>query len=125
MKINSIHIQNFRKLQLCTIDFSEKETIFVGANNSGKTTAMVALMIFLKTKSFKTQDFTLCHWKSLNEVGENWIKADELKEEDNIESTKKLVKDTAVGSFGGQENVDYVKRGAGYFKKTLKGEPID
>ena len=47
------------------------------------------------------------------------------KAEDNIESTKKLVKDTAVGSFGGQENVDYVKRGAGYFKNTLKGEPID
>lgn len=82
MKINSIHIQNFRKLQSCTIDFSEKETIFVGANNSGKTTAMDALMIFLKTKSFKTQDFTLCHWKNLNEVGENWIKLDELKEED-------------------------------------------
>lgn len=82
MKINSIQIQNFRKLQSCIIDFSEKETIFVGANNSGKTTAMDALMIFLKTKSFKPQDFTLCHWKSLNEVGENWIKADELKEED-------------------------------------------
>lgn len=82
MKINSIHIQNFRKLQSCKIDFSEKETIFVGANNSGKTTAMDALMIFLKTKSFKTQDFTLCHWKDLNEIGEDWIKADELKEED-------------------------------------------
>lgn len=82
MKINSIHIQNFRKLQSCKIDFSEKETIFVGANNSGKTTAMDALMIFLKTKNFKTQDFTLCHWKNLNEVGENWIKAHELKEED-------------------------------------------
>jgi predicted ATP-dependent endonuclease of OLD family len=82
MKINSIHIQNFRKLQSCKIDFSEKETIFVGANNSGKTTAMDALMIFLKTKNFKTQDFTLCHWKNLNEVGENWIKTDDLKEED-------------------------------------------
>lgn len=82
MKINSINILNFRKLQSCKIDFSEKETIFVGANNSGKTTAMDALMIFLKTKSFKTQDFTLCHWKNLNEIGEDWIKADELKEED-------------------------------------------
>lgn len=82
MKINSIHIQNFRKLQFCKIDFSEKETIFVGANNSGKTTAIDALMIFLKTKSFKTQDFTLCHWKNLNEVGKNWIQGDELKEED-------------------------------------------
>ncbi|ANI89685.1 ATP-dependent endonuclease [Arachidicoccus ginsenosidimutans] len=82
MRINSIYLQNFRKLQACKIDFSEKETIFVGANNSGKTTAMDALMIFLKTKSFKPQDFTLCHWKNLNEVGANWIKADELKEED-------------------------------------------
>ncbi|MDL1912980.1 MAG: ATP-dependent endonuclease [Bergeyella sp.] len=82
MKVKSIHIQNFRKLQSCRVDFSEKETIFVGANNSGKTTAMDALMAFLKTKSFKTQDFTLCHWKSLNEVGEKWTKADELKEED-------------------------------------------
>jgi predicted ATP-dependent endonuclease of OLD family len=84
MRINSIHIQNFRKLQSCKIDFSEKETIFVGANNSGKTTAMDALMTFLKTKSFKTQDFTLCHWKDLNEIGANWIKTDELKEEDKF-----------------------------------------
>lgn len=82
MKINSIYIRNFRKLLSCKIDFSENETIFVGANNSGKTTAMDALIIFLKTKSFKTQDFTLCHWNNLNEFGENWIKSDELKEED-------------------------------------------
>ena len=86
MRINSIHIQNFRKLQSCKIDFSEKETIFVGANNSGKKTAMDALKIFLKTKSFKTQDFTLCKWKNLNQIGGNWIKVDELKEEDRIVS---------------------------------------
>lgn len=82
MRIKFIQIQNFRKLHSCQIDFSEKETIFVGANNSGKTTAMDALMIFLKTKSFKTQDFTLSNWKNLNEIGENWIKATELKEEE-------------------------------------------
>lgn len=82
MRINSIQIQNFRKLQSCKIDFSEKETIFVGANNSGKTTAMDALMIFLKTKSFKTQDFTLCNWNNLNAIARNWIKEDEIKEED-------------------------------------------
>lgn len=82
MRIKSIQIQNFRKLHSCQIDFSEKETIFVGANNSGKTTAMDALITFLKTKSFKTQDFTLSNWKSLNEIGENWIKNTELKEEE-------------------------------------------
>lgn len=81
MRIKSIQIQNFRKLHSCQIDFSEKETIFVGANNSGKTTAMDALITFLKTKSFKTQDFTLSNWKNLNEIGEDWIKATELKEE--------------------------------------------
>lgn len=82
MRIKFIQIQNFRKLHSCQIDFSEKETIFVGANNSGKTTAMDALITFLKTKSFKTQDFTLSNWKSLNEIGENWIKNTELKEEE-------------------------------------------
>lgn len=43
MKILTINIQNFRKLLQCRIDFSEKTTIFVGANNSGKTSAMDAL----------------------------------------------------------------------------------
>ncbi len=35
-----------------------------------------------KTKNFKTQDFTLSNWKSLNQIGEKWIKAAELKEEE-------------------------------------------
>lgn len=81
MKISTVEIRNFRKLKSCKIDFSEKETIFVGANNSGKTTAMDALMAFLKTKNFRTQDFTLSNWKKLNEVSEKWIN-EEIKEED-------------------------------------------
>lgn len=82
MKISFIEIRNFRKLQSCKIDFSEEETIFVGANNSGKTTAMDALIIFLKTKSFKTQDFTLNNWIELNKIAENWVSGEELKEEE-------------------------------------------
>lgn len=82
MKIEFIHIQNFRKLQSCKIEFSERETIFVGANNSGKTTAMDALMTFLKTKNFRTQDFTLSHWKELNKIGEAWSNSEELREEE-------------------------------------------
>ncbi|OIV40669.1 ATP-dependent endonuclease [Flavobacterium johnsoniae] len=82
MKIDFIEIKNFRKLQSCKIDFSEKETIFVGANNSGKTTAMDALIIFLKAKSFKTQDFTLDNWKELNKIADNWISGKELTEDE-------------------------------------------
>jgi len=82
MRINTVEIQNFRKLKSCKIDFSEKETIFVGANNSGKTTAMDALMTFLKTKNFRTQDFTLSNWKVLNKVSEKWTNK-EVKDEES------------------------------------------
>lgn len=88
MRIKFVQIQNFRKLQSCRIDFSEKETIFVGANNSGKTTAMDALMIFLEKKNFKTQDFTLSNWKELNKVGETWSSETELSEDEK--SIKKI-----------------------------------
>ena len=48
MKIQSIHIRNFRKIKNCHIDFGDKETVFVGANNSGKTSAISAIVWFLK-----------------------------------------------------------------------------
>lgn len=88
MRIKFVQIKNFRKLQSCRIDFSEKETIFVGANNSGKTTAMDALMVFLEKKNFKTQDFTLSNWKELNKIGELWCSDTELSDEKK--SIKKL-----------------------------------
>lgn len=75
MLIDFIHIQNFRKLKDCRIDFSEKETVFVGANNSGKTTAMDALILFFKlTNKFTTRDFTLSNWKDINAIAEDWLK---------------------------------------------------
>lgn len=43
MRILEINIQNFRKLLQCHIEVSKKTTLFVGANNSGKTSAMDAL----------------------------------------------------------------------------------
>jgi predicted ATP-dependent endonuclease of OLD family len=76
MRIDFIDIQNFRKLKSCRIDFSKKETIFVGANNSGKTSAMHALMMFLKKyrhKDISTIDFTLTNWKEINQIATNWV----------------------------------------------------
>lgn len=52
MRILAITIQNFRKLLQCHIEFSEKTTLFVGANNSGKTSAMDALGKFLADRNF-------------------------------------------------------------------------
>ena len=43
MQIKRFDIQNFRKLKNCKIELSNETTVFVGANNSGKTSAMDAL----------------------------------------------------------------------------------
>lgn len=73
MKIEFIEIQNFRKLKSVKIDLSEDKTIFVGANNSGKTTAIVALRRFLiEQKSFDVNDFTVTNWRTINAIGETW-----------------------------------------------------
>ena len=48
MNISFVEIQNFRKLKSCRIELASQETILVGANNSGKTSAMDAMILFLK-----------------------------------------------------------------------------
>jgi predicted ATP-dependent endonuclease of OLD family len=73
MRIDFVEIQNFRKLRSVRIDFDAKATLCVGANNSGKTSAMLALGHFLVDPArFTTHDFTLSNWKSLNECGRIW-----------------------------------------------------
>jgi predicted ATP-dependent endonuclease of OLD family len=89
MKLEFVDIQNYRKLKSSRIHFGDGETLFVGANNSGKTSAIDALMVFLdqKTKghiegitssprSFQTTDFTLSNWGVLNQFAESWLDAE-------------------------------------------------
>jgi predicted ATP-dependent endonuclease of OLD family len=74
MKLTCLEIQNFRKLKSCRIDIAEQETIFVGANNSGKTSAMDCLILFFRDKkNFTTQDFTLSNWEDINKTGNDYI----------------------------------------------------
>ena len=72
MQIASIYVQNFRKLYQCRIDFSDNTTLFVGANNSGKTSAMDALGKFLTGRSFVINDFTLSNHALINQIGSQW-----------------------------------------------------
>tara|TARA_R110002051_G_scaffold229237_1_gene291255 strand:- start:3937 stop:6135 length:2199 start_codon:yes stop_codon:yes gene_type:complete len=83
MKIDFLHIQNFRKLKNCRINVSERETLLVGANNSGKTSAMDALILFLtKNRSFDLKDFTLSNWSAINKIGNNWLKEKDVEKLD-------------------------------------------
>ena len=81
MKIQSVHIKNYRKLKNCHIDFDEKKTVLVGANNSGKTSAISAIVWFLKnTDKFSLKEFTATNWAAINEIGEKWLEHDYVDE---------------------------------------------
>lgn len=87
MKLSKIHIYNYRKLKNCDIEFDDKQTVFVGANNSGKTSAMQAIITFLKDNNrFTANDFTLSNWVYLNEFAEKWI-------DESIGSSKPVLDD--------------------------------
>jgi len=78
MRMSFVEIRNFRKLKSCRVEFSDRETLFVGANNSGKTSAMYALILFLKDSSRKivTTDFTLSNWIAIDKIGSEWVASD-------------------------------------------------
>lgn len=79
MKIHSIHIKNFRKLKNCHIDFGEKKTVFVGANNSGKTSAISAIVWFLKNnEKFTLKEFTATNWALIDRLGDQWLTNDPI-----------------------------------------------
>jgi len=73
MRIEFVEITNFRKLKSVHLDFDRKTTIFVGANNSGKTSAMLALRIFLLSpKRLTLRDVTIANWTKIDHLGDEW-----------------------------------------------------
>ena len=59
MKLSSVAIRNFRRLEDVSIDIEDRETIFVGPNNSGKTSATAIFRCFLGGREFKVHDFSV------------------------------------------------------------------
>ena len=59
MKISPVAIRNFRRLENVEIDIEEHESIFVGPNNSGKTSATAIFRCFLGGRDFKIHDFSV------------------------------------------------------------------
>lgn len=59
MKLSSATIRNFRRLEDVTIDIEDRETVFVGPNNSGKTSATAVFRAFLGNREFTIHDFSV------------------------------------------------------------------
>lgn len=74
MRIEAVEIRNFRKLASVRLDFASNTTLLVGANNSGKTSALIALRSFLKQgiSGFSKNDLTLSRWQEVNDIGQGW-----------------------------------------------------
>jgi len=74
MHISGIQIKNFKKLKDVTVPLNKDQSIFVGSNNSGKTSAFEAISKFLKKerneskRKFSVYDFTIYNWNRINEL---------------------------------------------------------
>lgn len=67
MYVKSFRIENFRRLKNVRVDLDVDTTIFVGANNSGKTSATHVFQRFLDPKSrFQIYDFTADCWDAFD-----------------------------------------------------------
>ena len=82
MQIQHLEIAHFRKLLSVRIDLASTTTLLVGANNSGKSSAMLALRKFLLSKAtaFRLQDLTLSHLRTIDAIGVDWEADDESLE---------------------------------------------
>ena len=66
MHIKLFRVENFRRLKNARVDLEQERTIFVGANNSGKTSATHLFQMFLSQQPrapFQIYDFTADCWE--------------------------------------------------------------
>ena len=84
MKLSKAAIRNFRRLENVTIDVEEQETVFVGPNNSGKTSATAIFRAFLGSREFKIHDFSVAKIVAFDDFG---LALDEPTEVADAEST--------------------------------------
>lgn len=86
MHLHSFRVKNFRRLKDVHVELEQSVSVFVGANNSGKTSAAHVILIFLANskEKFSIHDFSSECWTDLNALGA--LKADE--EEFTLDSAK-------------------------------------
>lgn len=72
MHLHSYRLRNFRRFHDAHIELGPEISIFVGSNNSGKTSATQAMMMFLAAdkKHFSMFEFSSHTWRLFNECGD-------------------------------------------------------
>lgn len=73
-----IELSRFRRLMRALVKIDKKTTVLVGANNSGKTSTLIAIRNFLAAgQVFGAFDISLDQWPALRALGEEWEKLNE------------------------------------------------
>lgn len=72
MKLQAYRLRNYRRLRDVVIELDDKISIFVGANNSGKTSAVQGLFSLLRgeVKRLELFDFSAALWANIDNIGE-------------------------------------------------------
>ena len=105
MKVKKVAIRNFRRLRGVSFSLHDKETIFVGPNNSGKTSAAnVFRRFFVPAPKFSIHDFSI---ELLNEF-DQWA-VDRANNVQNLRSLPEIGLD--VWFTIDPENIPYAKLG--------------
>jgi predicted ATP-dependent endonuclease of OLD family len=80
MRLSSFRISNFRRLKDVTIDLDMGASIFVGANNSGKTSATQIFQSFLGSSQerFSVHDFSADCWAIFDKIGLDSLSSEPL-----------------------------------------------
>ncbi|WP_338450555.1 ATP-dependent endonuclease [Niallia oryzisoli] len=69
MFIEKLNIKNYKKLKDVKVCLSQKQNLFIGPNNSGKTSVIEILVKFLTDKkSFNIYDVTIGNWSQLDKL---------------------------------------------------------
>ncbi|WP_339030437.1 ATP-binding protein [Bradyrhizobium symbiodeficiens] len=73
MHLHSCRIKNFRRLRDAFIELDSDISIFVGSNNSGKTSATQAIHAFVAGAKdrFSLYDFSSACWKVFDQIGDS------------------------------------------------------
>ncbi len=82
MQLHAYRLKNYRRLRDVLIELDSDISIFVGANNSGKTSAAQGLhaLVSGNKSRFSLFDFSAPLWKEIDEIGERVLgEVDEMK----------------------------------------------
>jgi len=78
VRLACIELSRFRRLAQTQVKIDRKTTVLVGANNSGKTSLLIAIRNFLASgQVFGAFDISLNQWPALKALGAEWEKLTE------------------------------------------------